>query len=207
VVTAELNEPSPIASSTALTLYDDFSDPAYEGRFNPAKWLPVLGESCQVSQQAGVMAFTNIARSTGENCNLVVGLPEQVTASDLGVLEARLQVSSDRNDEYLNQGLSFWTEESPGGGWYVFCGLDTTGDTVQAFFETVDWATGQDVDNDQSAPAEVDRWYTVRLEANPATMTFDCYVDDTRLGSVALGETAVLSTASFERALGARPAR
>jgi hypothetical protein len=203
VVTAELNEPSPIASSTALTLYDDFDDPASEDGFNPVKWLPEFEESCQVTQQAGVMAFTNTALPAGVNCNLVVGLPEQVTVGDLGVFEARLQLSSDHNGKYLNQGLSFWTEESPGGGWYAFCGLDTSGETAEALFEVVDWATGQNYDIEQSAPAEVDHWYTFRLAANPETMALDCYVDDTRLGSVALTEAAVSSEANFERILSA----
>jgi hypothetical protein len=193
----------PTASPIVPTLYDDFNDPAYEGKINPAKWIPLSNESCHIAQQAGVMAFKNTRLPTEVGCNLVVTWPEQVTVGDLGVFEARLQISSDHNGEYLNQGITFGTDDSPGGGWYAFCGLNASGETPEALFEAVDWATGENYDIEQTALAEYDRWYTFRLEANPETMTFDCYVDNTQLGSVAPAEAAALSNANFERGLNA----
>jgi hypothetical protein len=145
----------------------------------------------------------NTVLSTGVGCNLNVGPPEEVAVSDLGVFEARFQLSSDHNGEYLNQGMTFGTEESPGGSWYAFCGLDTSGETPQALFEVMDWATGQNYETQQTAPAAYDHWYTFRLEANPETLVFDCYMDNTRLGSVIPAPLADLSKAHFYRALNA----
>ncbi len=196
-------ETPPTASSTAPTLYDDFNDSAYEGKINPAKWISLSNEPCHIAQQAGVMTFKNTRLPTEVGCNLIVGMPEQVAVGDLGVFEARLQISSDHNGAYLNQGITLWTDDSPGGGWYAFCGLEASGETPEALFEAVDWATGQNRDIEQTAPAEYDRWYTFRLEANPETMTLDCYVDNTQLGSVAPVEATALSKANFERALNA----
>lgn len=201
VATLAPTETFPATSPTTPPLYDDFSDPAYDSRFNPAKWQPELDESCQVTQQAGILVFENTRLSSAVGCNLIVSLPEQVAVGDLGVFEARLQISSDHNGEYLNQGLTFWTDESPGGEWYAFCGLSASGETPEALFEAVDWATGQNYDIEQTAPAAYDRWYTFRLEANPETMALDCYVDNTRLGSVVPAEADVLSKANFQRAL------
>jgi hypothetical protein len=130
-------------------------------------------------------------------------LPELVTVGDLGVFEARLQISSDHNGGYLNQGITFGTDESPGGSWYAFCGLSASDETPEVLFEAVDWATGQNYEVEQTAPAEYDRWYTFRLEANPETRSFDCYVDNTRLGSAAPAKAAALSKAHFERGLNA----
>jgi hypothetical protein len=191
------------AASSGLALYDDFADPVYEGAIDPAKWLPYVAESCQVRQQAGVLAITNQAQASAVNCNLTVARPEQVALADLGVFEARLQIAGDHNQAYLNQGVTFWTGDSPSGGWYVFCGLNIAGDHGEALFEAVDWSSGENGEITQTAPAEVDRWYTVRLEANLETKSFDCFVDDDRLGSVAMAEAAIATKANFERILAA----
>jgi hypothetical protein len=203
VATSAAIETPLAASPTDPTLYDDFSDSAYEGGFNPDKWQPEVDEGCEVTQQTEVMAFKNTLLPTEGGCNLIIGMPEQVAGSDLGVFEARLQLASDHNGGYLNQGMSFWTGESPGGDWYAFCGLSASGETPEALFEVVDWATGANYEIEQTAPAEYDRWYTFRLEANLETMTLDCTVDDTQLGSVALAEAAVFAKANFQRVLNA----
>ncbi|MFN8455633.1 MAG: hypothetical protein U0401_13365 [Anaerolineae bacterium] len=196
-------ETTPASGLVSPTLYDDFNDPIYDGKINSAKWLPMLNEACQVTQQAGALVVKNTLLATAGGCNLTVGPPEEVAVSDLGVFEARFQLSSDHNGEYLNQGMTFGTEESPGGSWYAFCGLDTSGETPQALFEVMDWATGQNYETQQTAPAVYDHWYTFRLEANPETMAFDCYMDNTRLGSVIPAPLADLSKAHFYRALNA----
>lgn len=208
VASAEAATPAAIETtlandSVSPTLYDDFNDPAYEGKINAAKWLPMLDEVCQVTQQAGALVVKNAVLATAGGCNLTVSPPEEVAVSGLGVFEARFQLSSDHNGEYLNQGMTFGTEEAPGGSWYAFCGLDASGETPQALFEVMDWATGQNYETQQTAPAAYDRWYTFRLEANPETMAFDCYMDNTRLGSVAPAPVADLSKAHFYRALNA----
>jgi hypothetical protein len=200
--TPTTRETLPPASPTALAFYDDFSDSTYDGKFNPTKWIPLLNESCQMRQQAGVLVVKNRPSNSDAGCNLG-SWPEEVIGRDLGVFEARLQISSDHNGEYLNQGLTFGTEESPGGSWYAFCGLNADGETLEALFEAVDWASGTTYEIEQTAPATYDRWYTFRLETNPETMTFECYVDDTSLGLVTPAEAAGVSKTNFQRSLNA----
>jgi hypothetical protein len=149
------------------------------------------------------MVIKNRVLTIDAGCNLTVGLPEYVAFADLGVFEARFQLTSDHNGEYLNQGLTFGTEDSPDGGWYAFCGLNSD-ETPEALFEVTDWTGDPNQAIEQASPAAYDRWYTIRLEANPETYTLDCYVDNTRLGSVSLaGESAAVSEATFRRTVNA----
>ena len=188
-----------ITPTPAATFYDDFDDATYDATINPTKWEFDLPEVCDVAQQEGMMVFKNTPPQSDVDC--VLGHPNRVSIGDLSAMEARINISSDHNGKYLNQGINFNTGDLPGGAWWAFCGLEADADSVRSLFDIRNWGARDESDIWEISAADYDQWYTFRLEVDSDTMTISCFVDDKLLGSIVPRDASELRSARFYRNL------
>jgi hypothetical protein len=142
-----------------------------------------------------------IGYSAGDfgSCGVTVSNPEWVPLGQLGVFEAQQRIASDyQGDKLVTQSILFMTDDIEGGSWWAECGLfaDTTG--IKGNFNVQNFGLGI-VDGGETVPAELDRWYTFRLAADPETVTFSCYMDEVFVGSIVPADAEALRQANFRR--------
>lgn len=176
----------------ALMVYDDFDDPAYEGKLNRNRWLSMIWPTgCQALQQNSVFVFTNMNRAASFDCSL--RMKNAIALDDLTGFEARIRLSSQDDEGLTMQRLVLF--EVPRGHWGAYCGIDESARGVVSRFQV--WGrylvpeTGRYY-VDITRPAQYNRWYTYRLEIDPATFTISCYVDGQLIGSHIPEEIEVL---------------
>jgi len=188
-----------VASDTILV--DDFSDPAYEGLLNPAKWA--VSPDCQkdVFQQNGVL--TGLDAGDRGSCALELANPASATLEELGVFEAQMQVASGFQGDADFQSIMFVTRDLPGEFWFAECGLKGDGNGgLASFFVIQNYADRAQDYNAIEKPALPDTWYTYRLIAQPDSATFSCMLNGELIGSVArTSEAAALRDTHFQRLL------
>lgn len=186
--------------NVAIPLYDNFDDTTYNGSVNTTIWRQEFHEVCEIYQQDGVMVFKNKVASDYVNCRLV--RPEPSITNKLGIVEARVKLSSDHNGKYVNSGVQFDTNEN---GWWAFCGLEggifeeDYSKTPQIAFNVQNFVAGKEADIEKKAPANYDQWYTFRIEIDPETMSFSCFVDNVFFSSIVPSDASDLRGASFKQ--------
>jgi len=145
------------------TMYDDFNDPAYDGKFNTAKWGSWgIGN---ISQSEGILAITTNGYKNENGINSKQAYP----ASPM-FIEARMML----DPSVLKTGTSFDFELSSNNNWTI-CNIATNGNTQKVGCK------------DYSAVISPGTWHTIRIELFPDTTTFKYLVDGQEVGSDANG--------------------
>lgn len=190
--TASPTEAGEVWMPSANFIYDDFNA---EGVLNPALWANGCGES--VTQVNGVLRL-GVKQLKG-SCSVLPVKPSNSTIQALGAFEAQIRISND----FHGSGQAFITpmfrsRDAPGGHWWASCGLMASSRGVEVNFNVQNFAQ-QKVDYNGSLPAAFDTWYTIRLETDPKTMAFSCYVDGKLIKTVIPGDAETLRSAHFQR--------
>jgi len=199
--------PSPIpAPSTVEFLFDDFQYPSADGMLDLGRWEP--GGNCEAFSnygrliQDGVVLLLNKSAPEMLRCQLWPLKGQRVPGVEVGALEAGLNFVEQTQKGYTHHALALLTDYQDK-QLKVNCGLGTwsNGKFVQAF-SVVETKNGKQTELAyQEADAAFNHWYTTRLLLNPATMTFECRLDDHTLGTFKPENGDVLRQASFARFL------
>ena len=180
----------PIASITTKAdpaLYDDFNDPAFDGKWNAELWTN--SDDTPVKQEGGVLV---ISRQSGRG-GLDVSRPRAWTIDQIGFIEAELKLDSDIEasewgDVYV--GTTGLLDESQ---WWAVCYiLGKQGGQGSA---TAGCNASNYEGNSISVP--YDSWHTVRLEINPDTAVMSFFIDGQQIDSFVPAEPEVLGNAAF----------
>lgn len=179
-------------------LYDDFNDSAFDGFYNPLKWqFWGDGNYFNMRQENGVIVLTSSNAPAERDTVMVASMSLERTLHQVQRFQARLRISSDTNgwgakiqilSDDIGAGQSWWTScdlVKYGSDASFGCGITAT-----------DFGVG--------VPAQVDRWYTARIEIDPNTVNMCFYLDNTLLGCHIPSNAAVLkAVTNFTARIGA----
>ena len=206
-------EPSPTPEATAaLTttpvpamgadpwVYDDFNNPANEGSYNEGLW-ELRADQGQVAQQDGVMAFTQQGKPQ-EGAGLAAHKYHEISLDRPTFFQARLMLSPDANAGDVH--LDLRTKLSPNEVWYANCNLvNQEGETWAACFnKAIRHGQGDVTYASESILVPLGSWHIVRMEVDPATMTFSYFVDGQFVGSHIPPDADRLKKARFTLSIG-----
>ncbi len=195
------NIPRPTPTPTATidadpTVYDNFNNPANDGNFNKTRWEFFNPEGiCSVAQRKGAMTFSMNSSNTDGGCFLFG--PKDISGDRLQLFEAKMQISTFK-EGYVNTKLTMASNGFSGGGW-IQCGIQAQ-QAFNAYIIAYISVTKQETTEfERTYPIEYNRWYTIRSEVDPNSMTFSCFVDNNLIGTVTPEDAPKLKTSFFKR--------
>ncbi|MCJ7434489.1 MAG: protein kinase, partial [Anaerolineales bacterium] len=186
----ETSTPVKATNSPDNFIYDDFDSGT---SINWKLWNSGCNNAAQIN---GVLTF-DPEQAVG-SCSVIPIKFWNSTIQELGTFEAQLRIAND----FLGTGqawasILFRSYDAPGSDWWAECGLVASPNRVQAAYNVQN--SGQHkTDYGGSLPAAFDTWYTVRLETDPETMAFSCYVDDKLIKTVIPSDAEALRNAHFQ---------
>ncbi|TEU10117.1 MAG: hypothetical protein E3J21_27165 [Anaerolineales bacterium] len=206
-------KPSPTPETTAalaatpvpemgadLWVYDDFNNPANEGSYDKGLW-ELRADPDQVAQRDGAMVFTQQGKPN-QGAALASSEYLEFSLDRPTFFEARLMMSPDANDG--NVQLHLHTELAPNETWYAECNIDHWEGKVHVgcFDEVIHHGQVESTHGSESIPVQPGSWHTVRVEVDPATMTFDYFVDGQFVGTHTPLDADKLKQARFTLSIG-----
>lgn len=142
------------------TMYDDFSNSAYDGKFNTVKWGSWgIGS---ISQSEGILAIT----TNGYKHEKGIGSTHAYPTSPM-FIEARMML--DPSVLKTGTNLDFELSSTDNNNW-TNCGIGTNGNTQMLNCK------------DYSAAISPGAWHIIRIELYPGTTTFKYFVDGREVG-------------------------
>ena len=187
--------------------YDDFSNPAFEGAYDPGKWVEADygGLKCRFAQQAGVLHISQNESLQSSSCTLRIKRPLAVTGSELGRFSSRMQLTDAHNGGFTGTVLRI-TTEFPGGGWAAACGILADFQVVRVHFDIVDLRLGEAREDhlvyEASRAVDYNSWLEIALELDDKAERITCYVDGQTVGEYVLPNSQELGAALLNREIG-----
>ncbi len=206
-------KPSPTPEATAalaatpipgmgadLWVYDDFNSPANEGSYDNGLWR-IEADPAQVAQRDGVMDFTQRGKPH-QGATLVARKFDEISLENPTFFEARLMLSPDASEG--NVQLHLHTELAPDETWNAECNIDHWEAKVQAgcFDCVIRHQQAERHYGPEPVPTQLGSWHTLRMEVDPATMTFSYFVDGQSVGSHTPLDADRLKGAKFTFSIG-----
>jgi len=170
-------------------LMADFGDPAFEGKLNPDLWSPSEQDGCQVIQKEGVLSIGNQARPDPVDCNTGMRVPG-IRGFDLVSMEASFRVEPGFVGDGPRTALAMTADLPKAGGiregfWSVKCGILKQKDlSASLWIEDArmgDEPAAQSVYS-SAIPIPPEEWVRLRLQVEPDTMTFSCWMNGRLVG-------------------------
>jgi hypothetical protein len=171
-------------------VYDDFDDPAFDGGYDEARWRPTDDSPGDFTQEEGALVVSQESEADSAT-RLVAGDYDFVRLEGPTTFEARLKLDPDRHAGYVYLALE---AEVPEGDewWWTDCALyeDWLGCYADLGYQP------------EGVSVEPGTWHTVRIDVDPATMTFTYYVDGQVEGTFVPSNAEALKDAELALQLG-----
>jgi predicted Ser/Thr protein kinase len=199
--------PRPTIGPTATidadsTVYDNFNNPAFEGSYDQDRWRKSDYIAGDLIQRDGVL----VAAQEGEPDTETTLVPREYDNIQLNTpffFEARLMLDPEQNSGAvyiaIGAGLSgdVW--------WNSDCSFDSKSGQSTVWAKCVDYPwpeqAGHRYESDGKT-LDTGTWYPVRIEVDPATMTFTYYLDGQMVGSHVPVDAEKFKQAKFSFKLG-----
>ena len=188
-------QPSPTLSPSATidsdpTVYDNFNNPAFDGRFHSGLWDSSDPPEGHIVQQNGILMM----KKESQLANSVTGLAAlryldsslfDLTSNKPTFFEAKLMLDSSAHagNIYLNLGADLGE-----GSWLGQCYINASSNEQEAWgscFAT-NWERRDEAGYDYQAEGNsvfYDTWHVVRIELYPSNMEIKFYLDNNLIGS------------------------
>jgi hypothetical protein len=177
-------------STQAEEMYDDFNDPAFDGDYDKSRWRPTSDSPGDFVQEGGVLVVTQESEAESAT-RLVAGDYDFVRLEAPTTFEAELKLDPDQRAGYVHLALE---AEVPEGDewWWTDCALyeDWLGCYADLGYQP------------EGISVEPGTWHTVRIDVDPATMTFTYYLDGQVEGTFVPPNAEALKAAQFALQLG-----
>jgi hypothetical protein len=192
---AQLAPSAPLANSNDPDSYDTFDNPAYDGLFNHSKWKPQISlPETIIKQKGGVLVLSNASYQSGP---MALSMPTNQPIDQPTFLEAKLALCTDSATGSISIGI-----QSPGldiGSWLASCAIEHRSNLTWEYCGDFLWA--QQMEHQFQTPQQSiapSTWHTFRIEVDPATMTYNYYIDGALVNSHIPVDAERLKTASFQ---------
>lgn len=188
--------------ASTLAVYDDFDLSEFDGSFDDALWFEIGNprEVCPLSQMGGSLHISEAASLQECGNKLRIRKPLNVSGTELGDLQAQMNLLDSHNGGTVATVLS-WITEFPDGAWITDCGIFADSGSVNASFVVSDVRlqaeTGVSPLHLSSIPIRYNNWYSIRLHVEPNTMQLSCWVDGEEIGRFAPENLAELQSSPF----------
>lgn len=188
-----------VAQGLDPLLYDAFEDPTFDGAYDPAFWQFAGSTTYQMRQEDGVLVFPPSGAPAKTGAVLGVLRHPQRSLHELRQLEARLKMSTDRGGGFAFVKIQISSPDIAGHGWWTQCMLATAGEWQPYVLCDVVTYNGAGAGPEYLTPkvqAQFDRWYTVKILADPETGALAYYLDDALIGTHAPADAPALRAAT-----------
>ena len=174
-----LRNPNPL-----IALYDDFSNPSFNGFYNPVRW-GFWGDSNYFTarQQGGALLITNTLSTPADaGLDMPLAIPLERTLRQVQRFQARMMVSSGTSGTGAKIQIM---RDVNGSGWWTQCGLNVYGSSPGFGCDITNYTPGNyqaEYGVSWPGPLNFDTWYTARIEIDPNTARVCFYLDNNQLG-------------------------
>jgi hypothetical protein len=177
-------------STQAEDVYDDFDDPAFDGDYDESRWRPTDDSPGDSVQEGGFLVVSQESEADSAT-RMVARDYDFVRLDGPTTFEADLKLDPDRSAGYVYLALE---AEVPDGDewWWTDCSLSE--DWLGCYADLGYQPEGISV--------EPGTWHTVRIDVDPATMTFTYYVDGRIEGTFVPSNAEALKDADLALQLG-----
>jgi hypothetical protein len=182
--------------------YDDFEDPAYDGEYNRERWhIEFAAGDCTFRQEDGALSVFHPSAAGGAACYMQANQPLEQTGAHLESAQAEFTVlSTGFSDGDFHTVFEYVTYFPGGVHFAMLCGV---GGGPRAFFGVRDQRPASpDEYYGTTANFGLDESHTIRLQADPATMTFTCLLDGEVIGEYSAANPDELRQSLWYRAIG-----
>lgn len=194
--------PTPTATIDAdPSVYDNFNNPANDGSFNQSRWEISQWSELpnQITQQNGLLI---VARKPKPNSGASLNAIKYIDfMPDTPIfIEARLMLESSKPPEsHISFSLNTNLPKPGNAEQFTDCLLKGDGSQDQVWLACNNYIGQAEYENGFIEGQFVDygTWHTVRIEVNPATMTFTYYIDGQMIGSYVPVNVEELKQAKF----------
>jgi hypothetical protein len=185
--------PSPTATVDAdPTVYDNFNNPAFDGRWNTGLWYRSSdGDSTLIEQRDG---FLTISRQLPKNAGL--NSSRNGTIDEIAFVEAKIKLDSNIQTPEggtIGIGIQGYVD----GDWSLNCSIFGRQQDV-AGWASCDTSEGYYESSPNGFKVAYDSWHSVRIEMNPDTAEITFYVDDQPIGSTVPANPEEFKNAPFQ---------
>ena len=196
---------TPVPASTrslpASAVYDEFSDPAYDGAFNELLWQ--AGSSDLWTQQDGVLVARQVGPGEADTCNNITAAEYADYLPDAPLFfEADMVLNSEEHDGVMSIMINGSRPEDWPFHREIHCLIRSVSGSATAELSCFDrWNMGphtfEDTYNTPATRTDLATWHKARIEIDPATGTLTYYLDGERVGSHTPNRAEELRTARF----------
>jgi uncharacterized caspase-like protein/outer membrane protein assembly factor BamD (BamD/ComL family) len=176
----------------SFSSYDDFDNPSYDTRIDASNWH-AEGSHCSVKQDDGKLVFDRSSKTVTEDSGCFLKTIGDRLGKYLELFEADVKMV-----EWPGEGeTALLLVHSSKAGW-IECGISSGSSytNVRLAVGTSKWEEFGTIDI-----ANPERWNTIRVEIDPDTMTFSCYFNNEKVGSIVPDFGQDLHRLEFERYL------
>jgi len=180
--TATLTKASALTSSPTDTIardpstYDDFDNPAFDGKLDPSLWNATITSPGFAEQRGGVLV---VSLPPGAGREELVLATANLRSDEFGSVESRIRLSSEYTGQRGDMGLSLMTSAKDDETLLFSCFIyrDT-----RPRLGCEAWGRGSVEYSTERMTTLSDYWHTVRIEVDPEIrVTF--YLDGQEMGS------------------------
>ena len=193
----------------SMTLYDDFSDTAFDGFYNPLKWRTYnQSNNFSIQQLNGSLMFSNTVSTPGQQgYDIQLSQPPARNLRQIQEFESRLKISSDHSGGWSDIHMFIESPDVNGHGWWTQCGLGAGYSATQPLFGCdVHIYNGNVYTSEFNIPQQAlsfNTWYTIRIEVNPCSGQFSYYLNNSFIGSYTPNDaTTLINLNSFDLRIG-----
>lgn len=167
------NTPTPTPTATIdadPTIYDNFNNPANDGSFNQSKWEPWIIDG-QIIQQDGLLIMTQDAK-LDEETRISPRKYKDVILNAPTFFEAKMKIDSTKNAGWVLLGTEFGFSGASG---FASCRIN---EEAYIYCDYVDFTSQWDIRYEtENVFIDYGQFHTIRMEIDPATLTFTYYLD------------------------------
>jgi len=169
--------PTPLAMALvdrALTIYDDFNNPAYDGSYNKSQWDVTTNDSLsKIGQQDGALAIsTNGYR---RDLSLMAKPYLGVRLINPTSIEAKFRLDPNQNGGAgVHYGLAGMGDGGLADKGDAYCQIWSMGGAQSVGCTGDFWGQKVDIISTNVTPGT---WHTARIEVDPNTITFTYFID------------------------------
>lgn len=159
------------------TVYDNFNNPAFDGKLDTSLWRPSVTPPSYIEQQDGVLILS-LKPKAGDIASLFA--VENLKSNQFNFAETKILLSGEKTGQDGDIGLALMTTDKKGQNLIFLCVISRS-PPIQMWCEVYGRGSGAEYLT-KKIKTNYDVWHTVRIEMDPEiNATF--YIDGEQVGS------------------------
>lgn len=176
---------------TDTTIYEDFNDPAFDGKLDTSLWRPSVTPPSYIEQREGILLLS-LEPKAGKIASLFPS--ENLKSNQFNFAEAKMLLSSGKTGQDGDTGLALMTTDKKGQNLIFLCVISRSS-PIQTWCEVYGRGSGAEYVTEKIT-TNYDVWHTARIEMDTEiNATF--YIDGEQVGSYRPNDAEEIKGRSF----------